>query len=259
MTAAFPDLLSLDDGRFAIDIAPALAVGPPGHAYLFGGACLALALDAAAEAVQRPVVQGALQFVSFTPLGARLQLAVDILQAGRTLAQVQVSGRVDDRLVLMAGVTLGERAGFADQQWLAAPLVPPPAQCLASTSLPRQDDNAHFLESIEVRELAEDGLPTGRARFWLRRKAMGPIDTASLALFADFIPVALGRVSGRPGGGNSIDNSLRMVRSAPPGWCLADITITAAASGFAQGRVDLWSEQGDLLATGGQTLLFNPG
>ena len=38
MTAAFPDLLSLDDGRFAIDIAPALAVGPPGHASLIGGA-----------------------------------------------------------------------------------------------------------------------------------------------------------------------------------------------------------------------------
>lgn len=259
MTAAFPDLLSRGDGRFAIDIAPALAVGPPGHAYLFGGACLALALEAAAETVQRPVVQAALQFVSFTPLGARLELKVDILQAGRTLVQAQVSGRVDNRLVLSAGVTLGERSGFADQQWLDAPLVLPPDQCLPSARLPRQDDNAHFLDTMEVRELPEDGLPTGRARFWLRRKATGPIDTASLALFADFIPVALGRVSGRPGGGNSIDNSLRMVRSAEPGWCLADITIAAAASGFAQGRVELWSEQGDLLATGGQTLLFNPG
>lgn len=259
MTAAFPDLIAQGDGRYAIEIGPSLAVGPPGHAYLFGGASLALALDAAADAARRPVAQGALQFVSFTPLGGRLDLAADILQSGRTLAQVQVTGRVDGRLVFQSGVTLGEREGFGEHLWVSAPDVPPPEACTPTTSLPRQDDNALFLDSIEVREPHADGLPTGRTRFWLRRKAAGPIDTASLALFADFIPVALGRVSGRPGGGNSVDNSLRMVRTAPPGWCLCDIAITAAAAGFAQGRVDMWDEAGQLLATGGQTLLFNPG
>ncbi|WP_017672750.1 thioesterase family protein [Blastomonas sp. AAP53] len=258
MTSGFAELIDRGDGRYAIAIGPELAVGPPGHAYLFGGASLALALDAAAATTGRAVVQGSLQFVSFTPLGQTLDLAVTVLQAGKTLAQVQVTGHVGERLVLQAGVTLGARAGIAAQQWARAPDVPPPGSCPPSTSLPRQDDKAQFLASMEVRELPADDLPTGRARFWLRRKAAGPIDTASLALFADFIPVALGRVSGRPGGGNSVDNSLRMVSTAPPGWCLCDITITAAASGFAQGRVDLWSENGQLLATGGQTLLFNP-
>jgi acyl-CoA thioesterase len=256
MTAVFPTLERRDDARFAIAITPDQAVGPPGHAYLFGGATLALALEVAAVATGRPVVQGALQFVSFTPLGAALELEVETLQAGRTLAQVRVTGNVEGRLVFHASVALGAREGFAPQQWAAAPPAPPPDACPAITDLPPQDENAHFLAGIEAREAGGDTNAPGRTLLWLRRRDSAPLDTASLAIFADFVPLALGRATGRAGGGNSLDNTLRMVRPAPAGWCLADITVSAAHGGFAEGTVSLWDERGNLLATGAQSLLM---
>jgi acyl-CoA thioesterase II len=256
MTAAFPTLERRDEARFTIAITPDLAVGPPGHAYLFGGATLALALEVAAAATERPVVQGALQFVSFTPLGAVLELAVEFLQAGRTLAQVRVTGSLEGRILFHAGVVLGSREGFAPQQWIKAPFVPPPEACPPCTDLPPQDANARFLAEIEAREAGGDTMTPGRTLLWLRRRDGGPLDTASLAMFADFVPVALGRASGQAGGGNSLDNALRMIRNGPPGWCLCDITVSAADGGFAQGNVSLWDEGGNLLATGSQSLLM---
>lgn len=256
MTAAFPTLNRRDEARFAIAITPDLAVGPPGHPYLFGGATLALALEVAAAATARPVVQGALQFVSFTPLRAVLELMVETLQAGRTLAQVRVTGSLEGRILFHAGVVLGSREGFAPQQWIAPPPAPPPDACPPCTDLPPQDANGRFLAGIEVREAGGTVAEPGHTRLWLRRRDGAPIDVASLAMFADFIPVALGRASGQAGGGNSLDNALRMVRTAPAGWCLADITVSAAHGGFAQGAVSLWDQSGSLLATGSQSLLM---
>jgi acyl-CoA thioesterase II len=82
------------------------------------------------------------------------------------------------------------------------------------------------------------------------------LDTACLAMFADFVPLALGRATGREGGGNSLDNAIRIVRNGQSGWCLCDITVSAAHGGFAQGSVSLWDEGGKLLATGAQSLLM---
>lgn len=256
MTAAFPTLERLGETRFAMAITPSLAVGPSGHAYLFGGATLALALEVAAAATGRQVVQGALQFVSFTPLGAVLELEVETLQAGRTLAHVRVTGSVQGRLVFHAGVALGSREGFDAQQWAAAPPAPPPEACPPCTDLPPQDANARFLAGIEVREAGGDTPAPGRSLLWLRRRDGASLDTASLAMFADFVPLALGRATGNAGGGNSLDNSLRMVRSAPPGWCLAELTVSAAHGGFAHGTVGLWGDRSTLLATGAQSLLM---
>jgi acyl-CoA thioesterase len=202
------------------------------------------------------VVQGALQFVSFTPLGAVLELEVETLQAGRTLAQVRVTGSHEGRTLFHAGAVLGSREGFDPQQWIAAPTAPSPDACPAITDLPPQDENAQLLAGIEAREAGGDAPAAGRTLLWLRRRNGAPLDTASLAMFADFVPLALGRATGHAGGGNSLDNSLRMVRTALAGWCLADITVSAAHGGFAQGTVSLWDETGNLLASGAQSLLM---
>lgn len=256
VTPTFPALERLSDTRFALRVTPDLAVGPPGHAYLFGGASLALALEVAALATGRPVVQGALQFISFTPLGAVLELEVESLQAGRTLAQVGVTGSLEGRTLFLAGAALGSREGFSPQQWAAAPLAPPPEVCPPIADLPPQDENARFLAGIEIREAGGATPVPGRTLLWLRRRDRAPLCRASLALFADFVPLALGRATGQAGGGNSLDNALRVVRSAPAGWCLADLVVSAAHDGFAQGSVSLWDEGGALLATGAQSLLM---
>lgn len=256
MTAAFPALVRKDETRYGLTVDPDLAVGPPGHAYLFGGACLALAFDVASDTVDRPVIHGALQFVSFIPLGSLLELAVEVLQAGRTLAHVRVTGTLDGRLVFHAGIALGAREGFAPQQWTKPPHVLRPDLCPPAIRLPPQDEKAHFLGGIEVREADGASKEKGRTTLWLRRKNGAPLDAPSLAMFADFLPLALGRTTGSTGGGNSLDNTLRMAGFAPAGWCLCDMTIPSATAGFAQGLVHLWDTEGRLLATGAQSLLL---
>jgi acyl-CoA thioesterase len=247
VTAAFPTLA---------DLGGALCVGPPGHAYLFGGLTLALALDAAACTAGRPAITGALQFVSFTPLGERLELAAKVLQDGRTVAQAAVTGRIGERLVFQATVALGARPDFVERQWSRPPAVAAPIDCPPCADLPPQDERAGFLASIEVRDAAPAGVEPWRTILWLRRRDGAPIDAPSLAMFADFVPLAVGRATGRAGGGNSLDNALRITGTAPPGWCLCDIIVPAAANGFAQGQVALWDSQGKLLATGSQTLVM---
>ena len=58
------------------------------------------------------------------------------------------------------------------------------------------------------------------------------------------------------GGGNSLDNTLRVVqRSSPPSGCCSTSASTACANGFGHGAVHLWAEDGTLLATASQSTI----
>ena len=57
------------------------------------------------------------------------------------------------------------------------------------------------------------------------------------------------------GGGNSLDNTLRVARLVPTEWVLLDIRIHAVANGFAHGLVHEWAEDGTLLATASQSTI----
>ena len=239
---------------YRVEITPELCVGPPGHAFLFGGACLALAIEAGGRAVARPVIQASAQFLRFMPLGAALDLDVDTLAAGKTLAQALVTARIDQETVARISIGLGRRDGFAADQWVVAPSVPAADDCPGRDILPIQDGDARFLARIEVREIPQMAA-SGKTRLWLRRRDGGANDRMTLAIFGDFLPLAVGRVTGRAGGGNSVDNVLRVLAEAEPGWILCDMEVAAIEHGFAHGDVRLWSAAGKLLATGTQTIV----
>ena len=58
---------------------------------------------------------------------------------------------------------------------------------------------------------------------------------ASLAILGDYVPFGIGQALGRLGGGNSLDNTLRVYRLVPTEWVLLDIRIHAVAHGFGHG------------------------
>jgi acyl-CoA thioesterase len=57
------------------------------------------------------------------------------------------------------------------------------------------------------------------------------------------------------GGGNSLDNTLRVVRLVPTEWVLLDIRIHAIDRGFAHGLVHMYAEDGTLMATASQSCI----
>ena len=76
-----------------------------------------------------------------------------------------------------------------------------------------------------------------------------------LAIMADHVPSGVGAALGREAGGNSLDNTIRFLDLVETEWVLGDISIIAAARGFAHGAIRLFSEDGRLLATASQSLI----
>ena len=56
-------------------------------------------------------------------------------------------------------------------------------------------------------------------------------------------------------GGNSLDNTIRIVRLVPTDWVLLDTRIHAVQGGFGHGAVLLWAETGELLAVASQSTI----
>ncbi|MEZ5219887.1 MAG: thioesterase family protein [Ilumatobacteraceae bacterium] len=57
------------------------------------------------------------------------------------------------------------------------------------------------------------------------------------------------------GGGNSLDNTLRLVHLVPTEWVLLDIRVHAVERGFGHGLVHMFAEDGTLLATASQSCI----
>ena len=81
------------------------------------------------------------------------------------------------------------------------------------------------------------------------------VDAAALAVLGDFVPMGVGQALGIRGGGNSLDNTLRVVRLVPTEWVLLDIRVHAVERGFGHGLVHMFAEDGTLLATASQSCI----
>ena len=81
------------------------------------------------------------------------------------------------------------------------------------------------------------------------------VDGAALAVLGDFVPMGVGQALGIRGGGNSLDNTLRMVKLVPTEWVLLDIHVHAVERGFGHGLVHMFAEDGTLLATASQSCI----
>lgn len=266
MTVRFLDL-DHDPARdlYWLQVAEPLCVGPRGNAFMFGGVGLAAAITAAERATARATIWASAQFLSYARLGDALDFAVTPTNAGRNVTQVRVTASVGDRTVLTVNAALGDREGFADGQWTTPPEMPPPDACVPAMMWPEQDERARFMQGLDVRTAPDlyatqpgHGAPRadGRQAVWIRLRNDAPIDAAALAMCADFVPSGLAAAFGRPGGGNSLDNTLRVVRIVPTRWVLCDIRIAAAARGFGHGAIYLFAEDGTLMASGSQSAIL---
>ena len=102
-----------------------------------------------------------------------------------------------------------------------------------------------------------DGTPNdGHTVMWARLpEIIEGVDAATLGVLGDFVPRGVGQSLGIRGGGNSLDNTLRVVNLVPTEWVLIDIKVHGVARGFGHGLVHMYAEDGTLMATASQSCI----
>ena len=229
-----------------------------GFGALFGGAGLGAAIEVLERVTGRPTVWATAQFLQFALPPAVVELdAVEVVR-GHTSSQARVLAHADGREIFTVLAALGRRDLPWSGEWAIRPDVPSPKDSAPRPIPPHQVGTIG--ERLEMRLAAArpfealDGTPgDGRSALWIRLPPELEATAAALAILGDYVPFGISQALGRRSRGNSIDNTLRMVRVHPTEWVLADIRVQALAAGFGHGVVHLWAEDGTLLATASQS------
>jgi acyl-CoA thioesterase len=111
---------------------------------------------------------------------------------------------------------------------------------------------------VKVRKEEDlDGSPgDGQTIMWARLpEVIEGVDAATLGVLGDFVPRGVGQALGIRGGGNSLDNTLRVMNLVPTTWVLLDIHVHGVARGFGHGLVNMFAEDGTLMATASQSCI----
>lgn len=263
MSTTFFDLQATHNPhRWFLPLTDAVCVGPVGNSFMYGGIGLASAIAAMERTCDRPVVWATAQYLSYARPGSVVDLDVWVPVAGKYNSQARVIGHVGDQEIFTVNAALGQRPNPVSHQWVTAPDMPPPQDC--ERSMLWDDQGINLNSRLDVRmakgrygegprtgSLSADG----RLVMWIRTVEDFPVDSSILAVFADYVPSGVGAALGRNGGGNSLDNTLRIVRIVPTRWVLADIMIQGIHGGFAHGDMKLFAEDGTLMAMASQSVI----
>ena len=245
--------------RWVLPVTPGISTPGP---FLFGGCALGAAIAALEATSGRPVVWATAQYLSYAHPPSVLDIDVTLAAQGRSITQGRVVGHVADAEILTVNAALGARDLDIEEVWVERPEVPPPDQCPVRGL--RVPGTQSIQDRIDVRlaaarswdDIEGNPAPGGRSMLWARMPdLLDPSSGASLAILGDYVPFGIGQALGRAGGGNSLDNTLRVYRLVPTEWVLLDIRIHAVAHGFGHGVVHLWAEDGTLLATASQSTI----
>jgi len=249
--------------RWYLPVEEKLSVGPPGKLFLFGGVGLAASLRAMEQTTGRPAIWATAQYISFARVGDIVDLDVVVPVHGKYNTQARVVGHVGDREIFTVNAALGERSSEFSTQWAEMPSVVPPSECAPVDHW--REDRADLHGRMDVRvvkgrygeERKNGGLSEdGQVVLWVRMREGLPVNSSALAVMADFVPSAIGNAIGRNAGGNSLDNTIRIRRIVETDWVLCDIRIHGVHNGFAHGRMHLFAESGELMASASQSVIL---
>ena len=232
-----------------------------GGSFMFGGAGLGAAIAAMEGTSGRAAIWATAQYLSYARPGEYVDIDVTLAVEGHRMTQARAVCHVADREILTVNAALGNRPFDRTAQWETMPAdVPRPEEC--PTRIHHSGSvgiNTRLDERLaRGRELAElDGTPgDGRTLLWARiPEVLDGVDGAALAVLGDFVPMGVGQGLGIRGGGNSLDNTLRIVEPVATDWVLLDIRVQAVERGFGHGLVHMFAEDGTLLATASQSCI----
>lgn len=227
--------------------------------FLFGGCGLAAAVAAMEDATGRTAIWATAQYLAYARPGELLDIDVTMAVTGHQMSQARAICRVGEREILTVNAALGHRPFPVSGQFEHMPAAPPPYECPprpmrfepAGTIAGRMEQRAVTFRSFDQLDgLANDG----HTVMWMRLPdVIQGVDASALAVLGDFVPLGIGQALGIRGSGNSLDNTLRVVDLVPTDWVLLDIRIHGVARGFGHGTVNMFAEDGTLLAVASQS------
>lgn len=230
--------------------------------FLFGGSGLGAAISAMEGTSGRQCVWATAQYLSYAKPGEVVDIDVTIAVEGHQITQARAVCHVADREILTVNAALGERPMDLAGQWETMPAdIPAPLEC---PPRPHHSDwtgtISERLEQRMVKGRAWDDLEgeqsDGQFVLWARiPDVITGMDATTMAVLGDFVPSGVGQALGVRGGGNSLDNTLRVCRMVPTEWVLMDIRVHAVERGFGHGLVHMFAEDGTLLATASQSVI----
>jgi acyl-CoA thioesterase-2 len=244
-----------DPRRWRLPVVPELCSG---IGALFGGAGLGACIEALEHTTGRPLVWATAQYLSYARPPALVEIAVTGLVRGHHSSQARAVATVEGEEIFTVNAALGRRPAPWRGQWAERIAVPAP-----DDSPPREDIQRYrgtLMDRIEMRiakARPPDELPgtrgDGRSALWVRLPELD-MSAATLAIVGDFVPFGVREALGQLVGGNSLDNTLRVMHHHhATEWILADVRVHAVADGFGHGLVHLWADDGTLLATASQS------
>jgi acyl-CoA thioesterase II len=244
--------------RWTLPVTPTLSTW---GGFLFGGCGLGAAISAMEGASGRDCIWATAQYLSYAKPGEVMDIDVTLAVIGHQMTQARAVCHVGNREILTVNAALGHRPLDLHGQFETMPDVPPPSACKPRPyRMPVEGTINERLEQrlVRGRELEDlDGTPgDGQVLSWVRiPDVIEGVDAAALAVLGDFVPMGVGQSLGVRGGGNSLDNTLRVVHLVPTEWVLLDIRVHAVERGFGHGLVHMFAEDGTLLATASQSCI----
>lgn len=244
--------------RWFLEVTPGISAG---GRFLFGGCALGAAIAALEGTTGRPVVWATAQYLSYAEPGSVVDLDVTVAVEGRQSTQARAVGHVVDREIFTVNAALGSRSMPEAETFVQPIEVPRPEDCDPRPL--RVPGEESIMSRLDMRlasarsweELAGRPAPGGRSALWARIPDLLEPSAAALAILGDYIPFGIGQALGAMAGGNSLDNTLRVVKIVPTEWVLLDIQIEGIDHGFGHGHVRLFAEDGTLMATASQSTI----
>ncbi|MDA2965983.1 MAG: thioesterase family protein [Actinomycetota bacterium] len=235
-----------------------------GGGFLFGGCGLGAAVAAMEGTSGRQAVWATAQYLSYAKPGEVMDIDVTLAVHGHQITQARAVCHVGDREILTVNAAFGDRDLEEHGQFEKMPLnVPQPFDCKErphvldwSGTISGRMDQRIVKGREELEEL--DGTPSdGQVLLWSRiPEVIEGVDAAALSILGDFVPMGVGQSLGIRGGGNSLDNTLRIGKLVPTEWVLLDIRIHMVERGFGHGLVHMFAEDGTLMATASQSCII---
>ena len=229
--------------------------------FLFGGCGLGAAISALEQTSGRECVWATSQYLSYAKPGEVMDIDVILAVQGHQITQARAVCHVGNREILTVNAALGERDIPNAGQWERMPDVPPPTECEPREH--RMPSDGSINDRLEQRmakgrsySKLDGSYSDGQVVLWARvPDVIEGVDATSLAILGDFVPLGVGQAMGIYGGGNSLDNTLRVARLVPTEWVLLDIRVHAVSRGFGHGLVHMFAEDGTLMATASQSCI----
>ena len=171
------------------------------------------------------------------------------------------SAIIGEREIITVNAALGDRDFEFGGQFVTAPEAGRPDEYKNWRHRHIAEGTIHdFMEERVVKARSEeqlDGTPgDGQTVMWARLpQVIDGVDAATLGVLGDFVPRGVGQALGIRGGGNSLDNTLRVMNLVPTTWVLLDIRVQGVARGFGHGLVHMFAEDGTLMATASQSCI----